>query len=231
MKLSVIIPVYNEKATISEILRRVREVPLEKEMIVVDGCSTDGTRETLQIEEKKTSDLCVIYETAREGKGAAVRKAFARVQGDVWVIQDADLELDPSFYPSLLAPLQEDRADIVYGSRFMEGRGQTPLIPYLGNRALTALANLLYDSHLTDIETGFKMGRRRLLELFALSVNGFGFDTEITAQALAHGIRIAEVPVHYNPRSHREGKKIPRLRIGLQAVWILLVTRIKNLFR
>ena len=207
-KLSVVIPVYNERDTIEEVIRRVLEVNvgLECEIIVLDGDSTDGTREFL--ETLREEQVRVIFEKERSGKGAAVRRGFGEATGDIVIIQDADLELDPSEYPDLLAPILRGDAKAVYGSRFTHGRGATSFGSYIGNRTITWATNLLFFARLTDIATGYKVIRKDVLDTLRLSCNGFDFDAEITNRLLKAGVRIHEVPVAYAPRDHQAGKKL-----------------------
>lgn len=207
-KLSVVIPVYNERDTIEELLRRVLavEVGLEREVIVLDGNSTDGTREYLA--GLRDPRVRVIYEEKRGGKGAAVRRGFQEAAGDVLLIQDADLELDPAEYPSLLAPILRGEAQAVYGSRFIHGRGATPFGSYAGNMIATWATNLLFFTRLTDIATGYKVLRRDALSRLRLSCDGFDFDAELTNKLIKAGVRIREVPVAYAPRGREAGKKL-----------------------
>lgn len=224
MKLSVIIPVYNEVGTVAEIIRRVRAVrlavpvgysdlngqviQLEREIVVVDDGSTDNTQEVLRSFEGEP-DLVIVFHERNQGKGAAVRTALGYATGDVFVIQDADLEYDPRDYPALLQPILEGRAQVVYGSRFRGGPTKTMFFWHMvGNRFLTMMTNVLYDTILTDMETGYKMFTREVAEQLRLSERGWGFDPEITAQILRRGYRIYEVPISYTGREFSEGKKI-----------------------
>jgi glycosyltransferase involved in cell wall biosynthesis len=208
-KLSIIIPVYNERNTIEEVIRRVLavEVGLEREVIVLDGNSTDGTREILA----GLSDprVRVIFEEKRGGKGAAVRRGYQEATGDVVVVQDADFELDPSEYPNLLAPILGGKAQAVYGSRFIYGRGPTSIGSFMGNKMITWATNILFFTWLTDIATGHKVVRKDVLDKLSLSCNGFDFDAEITNKLLKTGVRIREVPVAYFPRDRDAGKGLP----------------------
>lgn len=223
MKLSVVIPSRNEEDTIAEVLRRVRavDVGMEKEIIVVDG-SSDRTREVLGQEGGR--DLTVVLEERPRGKGAAVRTGLERAQGDIVLIQDADLELDPAEYPRLLQPIIEGRAEVVYGSRFRDGRGQTPLLSYLGNIALTRACNLLFRGVLSDMATCYKVFEADALRPLELRCNGFDLDAEITARLLKRGARIVEVPVGYRPRHRSEGKKLD-WRSGVSMLYALLRCR------
>jgi|CXWL01.1.fsa_nt_gi glycosyltransferase involved in cell wall biosynthesis len=210
MKLSIVIPVRNEHATVVALIDRVRAVDcgMPKEMIVVDGASTDGTREAL-LALPPADDLILVLEDAARGKGRAVRTGFDRAAGDIVMVQDADLELDPGEIPSLLAPILEGRTDVVFGSRFRgRGKGPTPWVGYIGNFGLTWAANILFLKHLTDILTGYKVLRAEVARSLDLRCNGFDLDAEITCRLLRDGHKIVEVPVTYNPRTFDEGKKL-----------------------
>ncbi len=210
MKLSIVIPVRNERDTVVPLIERVRAVDcgMPKEMIVVDGASTDGTREAL-LALGEAPDLVLVLEDRARGKGRAVRTGFARATGDIVMVQDADLELEPAEIPSLLAPIVDGRTGAVFGSRFKgRGRGATPLVGYAGNFGLTWAANLLYVARLTDILTCYKVMRADIARSLDLRCNGFDLDAEITCRLLRDGHRIVEVPVTYNARSVDEGKKL-----------------------
>jgi len=209
MKLSVVIPVYNEKATILEILRRVRAVklPVAKEIIVVDDFSRDGTRDVLA--KLKGKDVRVLLHEQNQGKGAALRTGFAHATGDIVLIQDADLEYDPAEYPRLLAPILDGRADVVYGSRFLGGPHRVLFFwHYVANRFLTTLSNIVSDLNLTDMETCYKVFRSETLRRIRLRSNRFGFEPEITVKLAKLRARIYEVPISYSGRDYDEGKKI-----------------------
>jgi glycosyltransferase involved in cell wall biosynthesis len=207
MKLSIVVPVYNEADTVREIVRRVRTTPFDKEIIVVDDASTDGTREILQ--DLRAADLMIASHDRNRGKGAALRTGFGLVGGDVVVVQDADLEYDPEDYPRLLKPIQEDQADVVFGSRF---GGETHRVlffwHYVGNRALTTLSNMVTNLNLTDMETGYKAFRADLLRRLNFRSDRFGFEPEFTAKVARLGCRIYEVSVSYHGRGYDAGKKI-----------------------
>lgn len=224
MRLSVIIPVYNERATIREILRQVRVVGLADEIIVVDDGSTDGTREILE-EEARSGDIRVLFHERNMGKGAAVRTGIAHATGDILLIQDADLEYDPRDYPQLIRPIQEGRAAVVYGSRFLGPRKAMLFWHMIGNKFLTMVTNLLYDAILSDMETGYKVFRADVIRDIPLRARGFEFEPEITAKILKRGYRIFEVPISYYGREFKEGKKIRPVRDGLKALWTLIKYR------
>jgi len=240
VRLSIVMPVYNESETIAEILRRVRVVPLavpvgygpengavvecEREIVVVDDGSTDGTQEYLRTLESEP-DVAVVFHERNQGKGAAVRTGLQHASGDVVLIQDADLEYDPRDYPVLLQPLVEGRSQVVYGSRFRGGPTKAMFFWHMvGNRLLTLVTNVLYDTILSDMETGYKAFTREVAEQLDLKAPGWGFDPEITAQILKRGYRIYEVPISYTGREFEEGKKIG-WRDGLTVLWTLLKCR------
>ena len=216
-KLSVVIPVYNEKATIREIIERVFSTAYDKEVIVVDDGSSDGTTEEIKRLEK-SFPLKAIYREKNNGKGAALREAFQWVRGDVVVIQDADLEYDPADYQMLLEPILDGRADVVYGTRFLGGPHRVLLFwHYVGNKMVTLFSNMFTNLNLTDMETGYKVFRRQVLDGLNLKSDRFGFEPEFTAKVARHGGRIYEVPISYSGRDYNEGKKIT-WRDGFAAV-------------
>jgi len=222
-RLSVVMPVFNERATIDEIIARVLAVPLTIELIVVDDCSTDGTGQRLQ-ELQRERGFVLIAQSKNRGKGSALRRGFERVTGDVVVIQDADLEYSPEEYPELIDLIVRGRADVVYGSRFL-GRHRVFLFThYLGNRLLTLVTNVLYNTMLTDMETCYKVMRTEVLRSFALHSNGFGIEPELTAKIFKRGYRVYEVPITYDGRGYEEGKKIT-WKDGVVALWVLLKYR------
>ncbi|MBP8626827.1 MAG: glycosyltransferase family 2 protein [Syntrophorhabdales bacterium] len=227
MILSIIIPVFNEIKTISEIIKRVALLSYDKEIIIIDDGSTDGTRAYLEeIRQKGIDDglgrLKIIFHKKNMGKGAAIRTGLRYATGDIVIIQDADLEYDPRDYPVLLEPILEDRADVVYGSRFLGGPHRVLYFwHYIGNKIITILSNMFTDLNLTDMETGYKIFRRDAVKDIEIRSNRFGFEPEITAKIAKKGLRIYEVPISYYGRSYQEGKKIT-WRDGLKAVFTIL---------
>ncbi|HMD35036.1 MAG TPA: glycosyltransferase family 2 protein [Vicinamibacterales bacterium] len=222
-RLSVVMPVFNERSTIDEIIARVLAVPLPIELIVVDDCSTDGTSQRLQ-ELQRERGFVLVAQSRNGGKGSALRAGFERVTGDIVVIQDADLEYSPEEYPELIDLIVRGRADVVYGSRFL-GRHRVFLFThYLGNRVLTLVTNVLYNTMLTDMETCYKVMRTEVLRSFMLQSNGFGIEPEMTAKIFKRGYRVYEVPITYDGRGYDEGKKITWMD-GVIALWVLLKYR------
>ena len=220
--LSVVMPVYNERTTIDEILRRVVAVPVRKEVIVVDDGSTDGTGQILDALKGELG--FTLLRQANAGKGAALRRGFAAVTGDLVVIQDADLEYSPEEFPDLLELICQGKADVVFGSRFL-GRHRVFLFThYLGNRVVTLATNLLYNTMLTDMETCYKMMRVEVLRSMTLRSNGFGIEPELTAKIFKRGFRVYEIPITYAGRGYNEGKKIT-WTAGFVALWVLLKYR------
>jgi len=231
MKLSIVIPVYNEKKYIPEIVRRVKEVSLpgiDKEIIIVDDYSSDGSRELIQ-DQLESQVNKVIYQEKNLGKGAALRSGFQAVTGDMVIVQDADLEYDPQEYEKLLKPILDGKADVVYGSRFVGSEPHRVLLfwHYVGNKILTLLSNMFTNMNLTDMETCYKMFRREVLDSVRIEQNRFGFEPEITAKVAHRHWRIYEVGISYSGRNYAEGKKI-KWKDGLLAVWYILKY---NLFR
>jgi glycosyltransferase involved in cell wall biosynthesis len=221
--LSVVMPVFNERDTIDEILRRVLAVPVRIQLIVIDDCSTDGTRDRLH-ELSRALSFTLVLQPQNGGKGAALRAGFEHVHGDLVVIQDADLEYSPEEYPELIELICRGRADVVYGSRFI-GRHRVFLFThYVGNRFLTLLTNVLYNTMLTDMETCFKVMRVEVLRSMTLRSNRFGIEPELTAKIFKRGYRVYEVPITYDGRGYDEGKKIT-WKDGIDAVWTLLKYR------
>jgi glycosyltransferase involved in cell wall biosynthesis len=224
MKLTVIIPIYNEKNTLKTILKRVLETRLPDEIIFIDDGSTDGTCDLLAMLEGQQG-IRVIFHTQNLGKGAAVRTGFSAAKGDVILIQDADLEYDPCDYPALLKPIIDGKADVVFGSRFLGGPRRVVMFWHMiANQFLTFITNLLYDTILSDMETGYKVFRREALEGINLHANRFDFEPEITAKILKRKLRIFEVPISFNPRNYSEGKKI-KLKDAFIALWVLIKYR------
>ena len=223
MRLSVIIPVYNEEQTIREILSQVRAVGLADEIIVVDDGSTDGSRALLKAEEAQPGTI-VIYHTRNQGKGAAVRAGIERATGDIILIQDADLEYDPRDYPLMIRPIQEGRVKVVYGSRFLGPRKAMLFWHMLANKSLTLLTNILYNAILSDMETCYKAFRADVIKGIPLRARRFELEPEITAKVLKRGHRIFETPISYYGREYSEGKKIQWYEFP-RAVWTLIKYR------
>jgi glycosyltransferase involved in cell wall biosynthesis len=222
MKISVIIPVYNEKSTISEIIARVRAVDLEKEIIIVDDGSTDGTSQHLAEIGSQFEDVNVLSHKENRGKGAALRTGFAAASGEIIIIQDADLEYDPREYETLLVPILDGRAEVVYGSRFLGGPHRVLFFwHYIGNRFLTLLCDALSNLNLTDMETCYKAFKKEVLDDFQLKSNRFGFEPEFTMKIAKKGFRVYEVPISYSGRTYEEGKKIG-WRDGLAAIFTII---------
>lgn len=222
-KLSVVIPVYNEEQWVRELLRRVRAVPIPKEIVVVDDCSKDGTRDILR--QLEGGDVRVIYQEVNQGKGAALREGFKHCTGDVVIVQDADLEYDPSEYPRLIQPILDNRADVVFGSRFI---GESHRVLYfwhsVANSALTTLSNMFTNLNLTDMETCYKVFRREVIQGINLKSNRFGFEPEVTAKVARKrnpSWRVYEVPISYSGRTYEEGKKIG-LKDAFTALYCIL---------
>jgi glycosyltransferase involved in cell wall biosynthesis len=224
MKLSVVIPVYNEERNIAEIIKRVKESNMAYEIVVVDDGSRDGTRQVLK-ELDGRDGLRVILHEKNKGKGAAVRTGLEAASGDVILIQDADLEYSPHDYPVLLQPIEDGVADVVYGSRFLGGPRRVAMFWHmLANQLLTFMTNVLYDTILSDMETGYKVFRREVIAGIKLRSDRFDFEPEFTAKILKRHYRIYEVPISFNPRDYSEGKKI-KLQDAFAAVWTLLKYR------
>lgn len=225
MKLSIIIPVFNEHKSIKELIKRVQATKLANEIVIVDDCSCDGTRDILAELDGKNGIRMILHDKNR-GKGAAVRTGLEAARGDIILIQDADLEYDPRDYPVLLKPIQEGIADVVYGSRFLGGpRRATMFWHMIANKLLTFATNILFNTILTDMETGYKVFRREVTEGMHLRANRFDFEPEFTAKILKRHYRIFEVPISFNPRDYSEGKKI-KLKDAFAAIWTLFKYRI-----
>jgi glycosyltransferase involved in cell wall biosynthesis len=224
MKVSVVIPAYNEIDTIHEILRRVRAENIADEIIVIDDGSTDGTRQALSSYDGNGLIRTIMHDQNR-GKGAAIHTGIQTAQGDVILIQDADLEYNPKDIPALLQPIQEGLADVVYGSRFLGGPRRPSMFWHMvANKALTLMTNILYNNILTDMETGYKAFRREIAQDLKLRARRFDFEPEFTAKILKRRVRIYEVPISFTPRDYDEGKKIG-LKDAFQAVWTLIKFR------
>jgi dolichol-phosphate mannosyltransferase len=224
MKLSVLIPVYNEIKTIEELIRRVREVNINKELILVDDGSKDGTRELLKKYEAD-EDIKVIYHKSNKGKGAAIRTAIEYVHGDIVIIQDADLEYDPKDYIALIAPIIAGKEKVIYGSRFLDPDNRHSYWSYyIGGQLVTLITNILYNQRLTDEPTCYKVFEANFLRSIPLECTQFEFCPEVTAKVAKRGIKIREIPIHYYPRSIDEGKKISWLD-GVEAIWVLIKYR------
>ncbi len=222
--LSIVIPVYNERDTVAQVIDKVQHsntMGLEKEIIVVDDGSTDGTRELLAGMAGQPG-LRVFFQERNQGKGAALRRGFAEVTGELAIVQDADLEYDPSDYPSLLQPILDGKADVVFGSRFLGGPHRVLFFwHYVGNRMLTTLSNVFTNLNLTDMETGYKLFRTPILRRIRLSASRFGFEPEVTAKVARQGCRIYETPISYYGRTYGEGKKIG-WKDAVQAVYCIV---------
>lgn len=223
-KLSIVIPIYNEAKHLEEILRQINavEIGMEKELILVDDCSTDGTREILEkLQNSAENTAKIFYHEINRGKGATLRTGFQHITGEITLIQDADLEYDPQDYPKLLEPILANKADVVYGSRFMGGRQEGLLRSYLANRFLTFLSNLVNGTKLTDMETCYKVIKTDILKDISLCSDRFGFEPEITAKLAKRKCNIVDVPISYRGRDYHEGKTVS-WKDGVAAVFHIL---------
>jgi glycosyltransferase involved in cell wall biosynthesis len=226
VKLSVIIPVYNERTTVEEAVKAVLAVKEADEILIIDDGSTDGTRELYPAIQALDESIRIVLHEKNMGKGAAVRTGFANATGDIYLIQDADLEYDPRDYPALLRPIKERRAAVVYGSRFRGGPTKTMFFWHMvGNKLLTLVTNIVYNTILSDMETCYKVFRADVVEGIPLRAKGFEFEPEITSKVLKRGYRIYEVPISYNGREFEEGKKLNPWREGPKALYYLLKYR------
>ncbi len=228
MKLSVIMPVYNEKDTIIEIVKRVLEVDLVHELLIVDDGSFDGTRDILKNDIEGQEKVRIILKEKNEGKGSAVTLGISEAEGDLIIIQDADLEYDPQQYAKLMVPIEKDLADIVYGSRFL-GAARRPILYWnmVANKILTFVTNILYNNILTDMETCYKLFKKEVMDDVVIHAKRFDFEPEFTAKMLKKKARIYEVPIEFNPRPYEEGKKINAWD-GVEAMWTLIKYRFIN---
>jgi glycosyltransferase involved in cell wall biosynthesis len=228
MRVSFVIPAYNEAATIAEVLERVRALDLDMQIVVADDGSDDQTASLAEAWAKERPE-CVVLRLAHRGKGAAVRAAIPHLDGDVAVIQDADLEYDPADVPALIEPIVRGAADVVFGSRLRGGRPQRAYLFWhlVGNRFLSLLTNLLYNTTLSDMETGYKAFRVEVLRSLELRQDGFGIEPELTAKVCKRKLRIYELPIAYYGRTYAEGKKIT-WRDGFRAMWVLLAVRVRG---
>ena len=222
IKLSVVVPIYNERKSLLDIVQKIQGVAINKEIILVDDFSTDGTRDLLR--GLANQGLMILYHEKNMGKGAALRTGFQHATGDYVIVQDADLEYDPNDYPKLLQPILEGKADVVYGSRFSGNRSNMMSLHSFGNQFLTWMTNLLYRTAITDMETCYKLFKRPTIQGIKIECNRFNFEPEITAKILKRGLRIVEVPISYSGRSFSEGKKIT-WRDGFSAIWTLVKYR------
>ncbi|GJL79136.1 MAG: glycosyl transferase [Nitrospinaceae bacterium] len=227
MKLSVVIPVYNEEAFLRDVVHRVEAVDYDKEILLIDDCSTDGTRRILE-EYKDREGFQVLYHSRNQGKGAALRTGFTHATGDIIIIQDADLEYDPKDYGILLEPILDGRADVVFGSRFLGGPHRVLFYwHYVGNKFLTTLSNMFTNLNLTDMETGYKVFTKKVIDSIRLKCDRFGFEPEITSKIAKKNFRVYEVPISYSGRDYSEGKKIT-WKDGVAALWFIVKFRFSD---
>ena len=227
LKLSIVIPIYNERETLETLIAKVNAVDYDKEIILIDDFSTDGSREILNKYENKEG-FKVFYHNHNQGKGAALRTGFSSINGDIIIIQDADLEYNPADYGTLIEPIMDGRADVVYGSRFLGGPHRVLFFWHsIGNMVLTTLSNMLTNVNLTDMETGYKVFTKKVNDTLTFKCNRFGFEPEFTAKVAKNNFRIYEVPISYNGRDYSEGKKIT-WKDGVAAIWYIIKFKFTN---
>jgi glycosyltransferase involved in cell wall biosynthesis len=227
LKLSIVIPIYNERETLETLIAKVNAVDYDKEILLIDDFSTDGTREILKNYENK-ENFQVLYHNRNQGKGAALRTGFSNVTGDIIIIQDADLEYNPADYGTLIEPIMDGRADVVYGSRFLGGPHRVLFFWHsIGNMVLTTFSNMLTNVNLTDMETGYKVFTKKVNDTLTFKCNRFGFEPEFTAKVAKNNFRIYEVPISYNGRDYSEGKKIT-WKDGVAAIWYIIKFKFTN---
>jgi glycosyltransferase involved in cell wall biosynthesis len=227
LKLSIVIPIYNERETLETLIAKVNAVDYDKEILLIDDFSTDGTREILKSYENK-ENFQVLYHNRNQGKGAALRTGFSNVNGDIIIIQDADLEYNPADYGTLIEPIMDGRADVVYGSRFLGGPHRVLFFWHsIGNMVLTTFSNMLTNVNLTDMETGYKVFTKKVNDTLTFKCDRFGFEPEFTAKVAKNNFRIFEVPISYNGRDYSEGKKIT-WKDGVAAIWYIIKFKFTN---
>ena len=227
LKLSIVIPIYNERETLETLIAKVNAVDYDKEILLIDDFSSDGTREVLKKYENK-ENFQVLYHDHNQGKGAALRTGFSNVNGDIIIIQDADLEYNPADYGTLIEPILDGRADVVYGSRFLGGPHRVLLFWHsIGNMVLTTFSNMLTNINLTDMETGYKVFTKKVNDTLTFKCDRFGFEPEFTAKVAKNNFRIYEVPISYNGRDYSEGKKIT-WKDGVAAIWYIIKFKLTN---
>ena len=227
LKLSIVIPIYNERETLETLIAKVNAVDYDKEILLIDDFSSDGTREVLKRYENK-ENFQVLYHDHNQGKGAALRTGFSNVNGDIIIIQDADLEYNPADYGILIEPILDGRADVVYGSRFLGGPHRVLFFWHsIGNMVLTTFSNMLTNINLTDMETGYKVFTKKVNDTLTFKCDRFGFEPEFTAKVAKNNFRIYEVPISYNGRDYSEGKKIT-WKDGVAAIWYIIKFKFTN---
>lgn len=227
LKLSIVIPIYNERETLETLIAKVNAVDYDKEILLIDDFSSDGTREVLKRYENK-ENFQVLYHDHNQGKGAALRTGFSNVNGDIIIIQDADLEYNPADYGTLIEPILDGRADVVYGSRFLGGPHRVLFFWHsIGNMVLTTFSNMLTNINLTDMETGYKVFTKKVNDTLTFKCDRFGFEPEFTAKVAKNNFRIYEVPISYNGRDYSEGKKIT-WKDGVAAIWYIIKFKFTN---